>query len=49
MPVPDVQTVQYQIVPGQVIFSNQFTDGQSLPTLAGDNLAVRNQQRLEIV
>ncbi len=48
MPVPDVQTVQYQIVPGQVIFYNQFTDAQSLPTLAGENLVVRNQRNLRI-
>lgn len=36
-----LQTVQYQIVPGQVILSDQFTDAQTLSTLAGEPLTVR--------
>ena len=36
------QTVQYQIVPGQVILYDQFTDGQVLPTLLGESLTVRS-------
>ena len=36
-----LQTVQYQIVPGQVILYNDFVDKQSLLTLLGETLTVR--------
>ena len=43
-----LQTVQYQIVPGQIILYDQFTDGQTLPTLAGESLSVRRDDALAL-
>ena len=39
-----LQTVQYHVVPGQVILFKQFTDGQTLSTLAGESLTVRTSE-----